>query len=149
LIEAKQNNEGKTPYGYASELIKDVKNSIQKLNLNLVNYYVAKQTASMAVNSSDNSTATQTSLDSSTPTLVLTHSQAKNSNNDAGASLAMDISDDSDSEEEFVPGLYYHTDDESDSDQDRLVMTDWRGCRNRPPVTIECTGIPKHCIIRP
>jgi len=30
----------------------------------------------------------------------------------------MDISDDSDSEEEFMPGLYYHTDDESDSDDE-------------------------------
>ena len=58
LIEAKQNNDGKTPYGYAktpfgyaSELVKDVKNSIPKLTLTLVNYYVAKQTASMAVSS--------------------------------------------------------------------------------------------------
>ena len=118
LIKAKQNNESKRPFGYASELFENVKISIPTINLNLENYCLAKQTASMAVSSSDNSTTTQSSFDSSaTTTLVLTHTQAKN-NNDAVASLAMDISDDLDSEEEFVIGFYHHTDDEFDSDDD-------------------------------
>jgi hypothetical protein len=43
VIKEKRNNGGKAPYGYASELVNDAKESIPKINLSLVNYYIKKQ----------------------------------------------------------------------------------------------------------